>query len=108
MISENARYWIWISKALGYNNIKVKRVYELYNNISDFYNGGEKEWKHCGIFTPNEISRLEKAKLSEADNVIEHCKKLNYSVIALDDGQYPEKLMNIGTAPPTASAVLRW
>lgn len=99
MISENARYWIWISKSLGYNNIKVKRVYELYNNISDFYNGGEKEWKHCGIFTPNEISRLEKAKLLEADNVIEHCKELDYSVIALDDGQYPEKLKNIDTPP---------
>lgn len=53
MISENARYWIWISKALGYNNIKVKRIFKLYNDIAEFVHGGEKEWKHCGIFTPN-------------------------------------------------------
>ena len=49
MISENARYWIWISKALGYNNIKVKRIFKLYNDIAEFVHVGEKEWKHCGI-----------------------------------------------------------
>ena len=58
MISENARYWIWISKALGYNNIKVKRIFKLYNDIAEFVHGGEKEWKHCGIFTPNEMRKL--------------------------------------------------
>ena len=31
MISENARYWIWISQSLGYNSIKVKRISELYS-----------------------------------------------------------------------------
>lgn len=99
MISENARYWIWISKALGYNNIKVKRICELYNNISDFVGGGEKEWKHCGIFTPNEMKKLANTKLAVADEIIKRCNELNYSIISIDDEQYPDRLKNIDTPP---------
>lgn len=99
MISENARYWIWISKALGYNNIKVKRINELYSDVSEFFIGGEKEWRHCGIFTQNEIQKLSKFKLSEAENIINRCNELDYSVIAIDDDNYPEKLKNIDTPP---------
>ena len=99
MISENARYWIWISKALGYNNIKVKRIFKLYNDIAEFVHGGEKEWKHCGIFTPNEIRKLNNTKVSVADEILSKCNELKYSVIAIDDEHYPQKLINIDTPP---------
>ena len=56
MISKNAGYWIWLTMTLGYNNPKVKRIFELYPDIKQFYNGGEKEWRFCGIFTENEIN----------------------------------------------------
>ena len=29
MISKNARYWIWITLALGYNTDKINKLYEL-------------------------------------------------------------------------------
>ena len=99
MISENARYWIWISKALGYNNIKVKRIFKLYNDIAEFVHGGEKEWKHCGIFTPNEMRKLNSTKVSVADEILSKCNELKYSVIAIDDEHYPQKLINIDTPP---------
>lgn len=49
----NNRYWIWLSLALGYDNPKVKRLYETeeYRDISVFYNGQDFEWRFCGIFT---------------------------------------------------------
>lgn len=99
MISENARYWIWISQSLGYNSIKVKRISELYSDIADFFSGGEKEWKHCGIFTPNEMKKLNNTKISVADDIIKKCRELNYSVIAIDDERYPQRLINIDTPP---------
>lgn len=76
MISENARYWIWISQSLGYNSIKVKRISELYSDIADFFSGGEKEWKHCGIFTPNEMKKLNNTKISVADDIIKNAVSL--------------------------------
>lgn len=99
MISENALYWIWITNSLGYNNIKVKRLYELYDDIKLFYSGGIREWRFCGIFTENEMRKLEKETLNKAEVIIEKCKKLGYSIISIDDEQYPECLINIDVPP---------
>lgn len=99
MISENARYWIWISQSLGYNNIKIKRICELYTNVALFYSSGEREWRHCGIFTPKDMKKLSDTKISVADNIIDKCNELNYSVISIDDDNYPQKLYNIDTPP---------
>ncbi len=99
MISENAVYWIWITNSLGYNNIKVKRLYELYHDIKLFYSGGIKEWRFCGIFTENELRKLEKETLDNAISIIEKCKNLGFSIISIDDEQYPECLINIDVPP---------
>lgn len=99
MISENAKYWIWITCALGYNNPKVKRIAELYDDVSKFYFGGQKEWRFCGIFTENDIQKLKDASLEDADVIIGKCEKLKYSVIAIDDISYPKCLYNIYSPP---------
>ncbi len=99
MISYNAKIWIWLSQALGYNNPKVRRIYELYPDIDVFYGGGEREWKFCGIFTPREIEKLKSTQISVSDKIISRCNELNYSVLALDDESYPECLRNIECPP---------
>ena len=99
MISVNAKFWIWITNALGYNTPKVKQIAELYDDVSMFYNGGEKEWKFCGIFSSNDISKLKKSKLKNAMELIDITEKYGYSIIAIDDEQYPRCLYNIDTPP---------
>lgn len=48
----NNRYWIWLSLALGYDNPKVKRLYETeeYRDISVFYNGQDFEMEILWYF----------------------------------------------------------
>ncbi len=99
MISVNAKFWIWITNALGYNTPKVKRISELYDDVSMFYCGGEKEWKFCGIFSTKEISKLKKARLEDAVELINTTEKYGYSIIAIDDEKYPRCLYNIDTPP---------
>lgn len=99
MISSNARIWIWITQALGYNTPKVRRIYELYSDVSDFYYGGEQEWRFCGIFTQNDINKLKYVNISVADKIIARCNELNYSVLAIDDEKYPYCLRNIESPP---------
>lgn len=99
MISDNAKFWIWISIALGYNTTKVKRIAQLYSDISLFYLGGEREWKFCGIFSQKDIDNLSKTKLEQADKHINRCKQLGYSIIAIDDDKFPKCVYNID-APP--------
>ena len=95
MISSNAKYWIWLTLALGYNTPKVKRIAKLYSDISLFYQGGKKEWRFCGILSDSDIEKLSKATLEEAQKIIDRCNELKYSVLAIDDESYPSCLFNI-------------
>ncbi len=99
MISSNKRIWIWITQVLGYNTPKVRRIYELYSDINDFYNGGEREWRFCGIFSQNDISKLKCTDISVADKIISRCNELKYSVLAIDDEKYPQCLRDIECPP---------
>lgn len=99
MISINAKFWIWITLALGYNSPKVKRLYELYPDISQFCLGGEREWKFCGILTSKDIDKMRKITFDNAFKIIKRCEELNYSVICIDDEKYPNCLFNIDTPP---------
>lgn len=99
MISSNKRIWIWITQVLGYNTPKVRRIYELYSDINDFYNGGEREWRFCGIFSQNDISKLRNTDISAANKIISRCNELKYSVLAIDDEKYPQCLRDIECPP---------
>lgn len=99
MISQNAKFWIWITLGLGYNTPKVKKLTELYADISLFYLGGEKERLFCGILSPSDVEKLSRFTLQDAQKIINRCAELNYSVISVDDERYPMCLYNID-APP--------
>ena len=99
MSLSNKIYWIWLSQALGYCNRKIKALFELYKDISEFYEGGEKEWKFCGILSPNDISRLHKTKLDTAEKIITQCDELGYKTIAIDEEHYPQCLLHIYNPP---------
>ena len=98
-MTNTSRLWVWLTLATGVNNPKHKRIYETYDNIADFYNGGVYEWRLCGVFSPKDIDALENTKLSQADEVINTCKKLGHDIICIDDPRYPQKLRDI-YAPP--------
>lgn len=99
MISENAKYWIWLTQCLGYNNPKLNKLHELYDNIVKFVEGGEHEWRLSGVLSANDLEKLGKQPLSVSDEIISSCRSLNYSIVTLEDETYPEKLRNIYSPP---------
>lgn len=99
MISSNAKYWIWISLAIGFNNPKVGRLNKLYDDISFFYSEGKREWRFCGILSDKDINNLSKTGIESAEKVINRCNELGYSILAIDDEKFPQALMNINTPP---------
>ena len=98
-MTDNTKYWVWLSLALGVNNAKQKRVYELYNSIKEFYTNGIYEWRLCGFLSEKEIDRLSKTSLSDAVKVIDKCKALGHDIVSIEEDSYPQKLKDI-YAPP--------
>ena len=81
MISANAKYWIWLSLALGWNTPKIKKILESYHDVTAFYNAGEHEWRLCGFLHSDDINHLNTVPLTKADEVLDRCRQLKYSVL---------------------------
>ena len=99
MKSKNVKYWIWLSKALGFGSTKIKALYELYRDISVFCDGGEKEWRFSGLCTDTELRHLSNIKQDAADGIISRCDELGYSILPIDDDAYPKCLRAIPNPP---------
>ena len=99
MISENAKYWLRLSKALGFCNKKIKALYEMYSDISVFFEGGENEWRFCGIFSDRDLDHLKNIGRETTDGIISRCEELGYSIISIDDSLYPQCLREISDPP---------
>ena len=99
MVYNNARYWIWLTLALGYKTPKVLKVCEFSFSIAEFYECGENHWKLCPGITTADIQKLKSTALSSADKIINRCMELNIDIITFDDERYPMCLKNI-YAPP--------
>ena len=93
------KYYIWLTMALGYRSPKPKALKKLYGDISEFYAGGEREWRLSGILSDKDISALCDAPLSKAYEVIERCSGLDISLLSLDDPNYPSRLLDIHDPP---------
>lgn len=98
-MTNTAKYWVWLSLAIGFNNPKQKRIFDTYDSIVDFFDGKSFEWHMCGIFSNKELEGLENTKLSDAVEIIDKCQRLGHDVVCFDDPMYPDKLKNI-YAPP--------
>ncbi|MBQ7384986.1 MAG: DNA-processing protein DprA [Ruminococcus sp.] len=98
-MNKSTLYYIWLTQGIGYCNTKVKYIYGLYPDIELLYKGGEQELRLCGIFTENEISKLMKTKLSDAENILKRCEELNYKVYDISMDKYPQRLREISDAP---------
>ena len=86
-MNKNTVYRIWITNAIGYNNPKHKKLFELYSDIEEFFIKGEKEWRFCGIFTEKEITSLKNSKLEDAKQIISKSIQLGYTLIDFEDDQ---------------------
>lgn len=98
-MTNSAKYYIWLTLALGYSSPKGKAIHHLYNSIEEFYNGGESEWRLSGILTNKDIEALSSTPLSKAYDVIARCNALGITILSFDDVDYPEKLYEIYDPP---------
>ena len=98
-MTNSAKYYIWLTLALGYSSPKPKAIRELYNSIEEFYNGGEHEWRLSGVLKQKDIDALRSTPLTKALEVIARCNSLGITVLSFDDVDYPEKLYEIYDPP---------
>lgn len=98
-MTKSTKYFIWLTMGLGFASPKILRLFSLYTDIKELYDGGERELRFCGIFTENEIAKLLKTDISKADVILEKIRELGYDVIDISEDSYPQKLRMIEDPP---------
>ena len=98
-MNEKTVYWIWLQQALRYNNLKIKYIMNLYEDIERFYILGENEWRLLGIFTNSDIESLKKVSIEKAKIVLNNCARIGCEVVAIDDERFPYLLKQIEDPP---------
>ncbi len=98
-MEDTRKYWVWLQSCIGYGSPKINTVLRFYPSIIDFYNGGEIEWRLCGCFTKKEFENLCTHTLDQAQQVIDRCNALGYTLITPDMENYPQLLKEIYDPP---------
>ncbi|MBQ1506823.1 MAG: hypothetical protein IIZ36_00150, partial [Ruminococcus sp.] len=84
MISENVKIWIWLTQAIGYNTVKMKKLFKIYPDIAKFYHGGINEWRLSGVFNSDDLERLSKEGTENTERIIGRCAELGYKILSID------------------------
>lgn len=96
---DNTVYWVWLQQAIKQGSSKAKIINHFYENIKDFYDGKEIEWRLCGCFTNNEIFALCESSLEEAEKTVRLSRNLGYKIVCICDEEYPNLLRHIDNPP---------
>lgn len=98
-MTTDTKYYIWLTRALGYSNPKYKALFKLYDSMEAFYKGGVSEWRLSGVLSSKDIDALSSCDLSAAYQILSQCNRMGYTVVSMDEPSYPKRLFEIYDPP---------
>ena len=93
-----AKYWIWLSSALG-AGARVDEIFGAFSSPQSIYEAGRTERTISGVFTKAKLDRLDSIKISDAERYMEICNKNGWKIYIPDDEDYPDDLRNLPDMP---------
>ena len=82
-------YDIWLQCVLGHGNARGISAIEYFGSSQKVYESSTQQKKNSGIFTHKDLSRFEKVKISEAQRILESCKKHSVTPISVSSAAFP-------------------
>lgn len=93
------KYYIWLQLCLGQGNPRGVKALEFYKNAETVYNLSSDDRAKSRIFTKKDLNMLSSVKLSDAEEILNLCKKENIKVINYNSSDFPQCLKNIDNPP---------
>lgn len=96
----NPEKWIWLSLALPFGSMKIKRVISHFGSADAVYASDRETIKAaCLSLYAKEIEALSDKDLTEAKKIASQCIKKNIRITAWGDEEYPERLWHTDNPP---------
>lgn len=92
-------HWIWLSMLpKGSDQLKMKLL-EHFRDPEDIYYADEAALRAVDGLTAQALEMLRDKNLSQAEIILEQCRRKDIRVVCLDDADYPKRLRNISDPP---------
>lgn len=92
-------YSIWLQCVFDAGSPLPEKIYRKYSCIRNFYEAGNSDWESSGLFTYEQLCKLNSVSLREAAEIMENCRRLGYDIITRNDKRYPKRLTDIPCPP---------
>lgn len=93
-------YYVWLSGKYPVPSPVIGRLISDFGCAKNIFEANEADFRSLGYLKAAEIKKLADKNCDVAERIIENSILHNIDIIAIDDKQYPEKLLNIYN-PPT-------
>ena len=92
-------YDIWLQCVLGHGNARGISAIEYFGSSQKVFASSTQQKRNSGIFTNKDLSRFEKVKISDAEQILENCKKHSVTPISVSSNAFPQSLRAIKNCP---------
>lgn len=92
------KYWVWLSAVLG-AAARVDEILSAFPNPKKLFEANETDRMLSGVFTKRQLQKMNETKLSDAENIIEICRKNGWNIVTPSDTAYPAGLRKLPDKP---------
>lgn len=97
---KNAEYYIWLVKCMGVGNARSHKIFEIYDDIAEFYEDCKNKCVRKGVrLTTDEMRFLYETSIEDIAFVFKIYSKFKAQFITIEDEIYPQQLRNIDNPP---------
>lgn len=92
-------YSVWLQQCVGCCYGKIKEIIDYFGSAKDIYDAADHMRRVSGFFTQKQLNRFSEYTLDDAYGIMRKCEKYNYSVLSIEDENYPKRLYEISNPP---------
>jgi len=92
-------YYIWLQLCLGAGSGRVKEILETFKTAKAVFKADNAFREKTGLFTKNQLDKMQKITLSKAVSVLACCKENGIGIITFKSEKYPYCLSVIDNPP---------
>ena len=92
-------HWIWLAHRTGVSDRMKVRLLQHFRDPEDIYFADEESYRHIDGMTAEAAEGLKDKTLTDAENILETCRRERIHMLTFQDAAYPSKLKNIPDPP---------
>ena len=98
-IMSSLKYWVWLASLSGVGAATAVKLLRRFGSPEQVYAAGAGEYSSVEGIGPDDIRRITKKNIDDADKVLSSCAKIGCRIVTLQDAGYPDRLRNIYDPP---------